>query len=129
MAIRRVGNATAFWNNVSAGAGTLSNKVHVARDITQVTIYIKNGTTGSTFDVMASHFGSLTPEGNEANYGSPPADAAFYPITYTNIPMSFTLLASATIAVIIPDFSPGWICLRSSATSAPTTAGWEGTGE
>jgi hypothetical protein len=129
MTVRRVGDPIGFWNAASVGIGGLSAKVHVPREVTQITIYIKNGATASTFSLMASHFAGLTSSGNEPDASTPPADASFFPITYTTTALTYALGINATIAFVIPDFSPGWICLSSSAATTPVTAGWEATGE
>jgi hypothetical protein len=135
MALRRSGSPTAFWNGANVGINALSTKVRIGRDTDQVTIFITNGNGATnTFQPLVAHSGSLTTEGNEPTEDTPPADAAFMPILYAGNGGTATIVtaalgASGTIAIMIPDWTAGWLCLKNLvATSTGVTAGYEAIG-
>lgn len=136
----RAGSATAFWDGtstfnqstnpgggVTVSAGGTSKKVIMARGAEQVTLFV-TVSAATTVSLEAAHHGALTAEGNEPDASSPPADAAFGTVYYINTPCSITFASAGTVAMIIPDFEPAWVRLRSSAV-ATITAGFELTGD
>lgn len=119
---RRAGDINAFWDNVAVGAGGTSNVVELPRGIDHLALWITvSGAT--TVSLEAAHSGEVTSEGilpdtNAANWAQ---------IVYTNVPVQHIFAGAGSICLMIPDFEPAYIRLKS--TSAVTiTAGWEAAG-
>jgi len=128
MQVRKSGSATSLWNNASVSSNGLSSKLWIEYGTEQITLYIKSS-NAATFTVLSAHAGALTPEGNEADRDTPPADAEFYPLYYIDTPLSLALGSAGSAAIIIPDFgSVGWLMLKCSASST-VTAGHSVSGE
>ncbi len=119
---RRSGDKNALWDNAVTGAGGFSNPVEVARGAEALAIYITvSGAT--TVKLQAAHSNDVTAEGV-----SPDApDTVWHDVVYTNVACSNVFSGAGSVALIIPDFVPGWIRLSSSA-SVTATAGYETTG-
>jgi hypothetical protein len=124
---RRAGSPTAFWNNAAVGVNGASSAILMARDFQQISIYVTSS-AATTITVEAAHHGALTPEGNEPDASTPPA--TFGTLFYMNdaTPVRLVLAGAGTQALIVPDFAPAWIRLRSSA-AATITAGFELAGD
>jgi hypothetical protein len=124
MDARRRGSTTAFWNNIAVGSGGVSNEVAVGREITQVAIYV-NSSAATTVTIQVAHHGNLDSSGLDPDHDSVVRD--YHDLVYTNIPIQLVFASAGKQAVIIPDFEPEWLRLKSSAAST-ITAGWEATG-
>lgn len=130
MAVERTGSPTAFWNAVaSVASSSTSNIVNVARWNEQIVIYVKCDQGATVFNVEVAHHGALTADGNEPDESSKPADANFYPLNYLLETMVITTNASGVGTILIPDFEPEWVRLRSVSLTTNVTAGYEATGE
>jgi hypothetical protein len=123
MAARRSGSPTSFWNNVVVSPNGVSNAVEVARRSDMIGIYVTaNGAT--TISVEVAHTGALNADGttndaNASNWGQ---------LWYTNVEVKLVLASPGSACLLIPDFEPAWIRLKSSA-GATITAGHEVTGD
>lgn len=121
MATRRHGAIDAFYGTapstlVTTGApNAISRKVNVGQDVDQVVIYVSSS-GAATFNVLVAHSGGLTPEGDEPNLSTAPADGFFYPLYYTGTQQKLTFAGSGTQAIVIPDWSATWVALQSTAT-------------
>lgn len=119
MPTRRSGDLNAFWNNTSVLANGVSSSVEVPRGIENLALWI---TVSAATDVSleASHSGDVTSEGvlpdtNAANWAL---------VYYVAEPIIVQFMVAGSACVLIPDFEPAYIRLRSSA-AAIITAGWE----
>jgi hypothetical protein len=141
MALRRSGSPTAFWDGTTAfnqstnpqggtgvtAAGT-SRAAFLPRDGESLALFIAvNGAT--TITLEAAHHGANTAEGNEPNQSSPPATGSFYPVSYLGTAVSAVFAAAGNICILVPDFEPSWIRLRSSQGPLTITAGYEIVGD
>lgn len=121
MSLRRSGSPTSFWNNVAVGVAGTSNPVELARDADQLAIYATvSGATTLVLEV--AHSGAVTAEGNLSNT----VVANWGPLYYINSSdaVQLVLAGAGSAALIVPDFAPGWVRLRSTA-AATITAGHE----
>lgn len=122
MTIRRVGDKNAFWDAATTGAAGVSTAVEVARGLEQFAVYVTvSGAT--TITVQVAHHGDVTSEGlePEGNVG------VWHDLYYLDTAISTVFAAAGSRVLMIPDFAPAWVRLKSSA-SVTATAGWEGTG-
>lgn len=127
MATRRHGNLTAFWNAAAVSATNTSTAVEVGRHVEDFAIYITTS-AAATFYVQVGHSGSDGSEGT----GVDTTPAVWHAIAYASAsPLVLTTAAAPllSIAMIIPDFSPGWVRLYCISPAGPTTvtAGFEAT--
>jgi hypothetical protein len=119
---RRSGDKNALWDNAVTGAGGFSNPVEIARGAEALAIYITvNGAT--TVKLQAAHSGDISSEGVMPDT----ADTVWHDVICTNVAASYVFAGAGSVALIIPDFVPGWIRLASS-NSVTATAGYETTG-
>jgi hypothetical protein len=141
MPLRRSGSPTAFWDGATTfnqatnprgglavpAAGT-SQAVLIPRGGESLALFIAvSGATTVTLE--AAHHGANTSEGNEPDSKNPPATGSFYAVSYLNTPVSAVFAGAGTSCVLVADFAPGWIRLRSSQGPLTITAGYEVTGD
>jgi hypothetical protein len=119
MAGRRSGRATALWNNVAAGANTFSNPVEVMRGAENLTIFV-SASAATTVSVQVAHSSELSSEGVSPDSSNVDWMDAYY----LNTPVQLVLAGAAKAALLVPDFGPGWIRLKTSA-AVTLTAGYE----
>jgi hypothetical protein len=125
MAVRRVGSPNKLWNNTAVGVGGTSTPVLLPRGSEQIVFYITVG-GATTVSVEVAHHGSLAANGEEPDQSNPPA--TFFPISYINTVCNVVFAGAGSAALLIPDFEPAWIRLRSTAATT-ITAGYEVSGE
>src|SRR5690348_9092143 len=118
---RRVGSPNKFWNNQAVLANGVSSAVILPRGSEQVVINI-TVSAATTVSLEVAHHGTLTPEGNEPDESNPPS--TFYQLYYIDTPVQVVFTIAGSAALIVPDFEPEWIRLRSSG-AATITAGYE----
>jgi hypothetical protein len=141
MPLRRTGSPTAFWDGATtfnqatnprggsavSAAGT-SQAVLIPRGGESLALFI-SVSGASTVSLEAAHHGANTAEGNEPDSKNPPATGLFYPVSYIGTAVSAVFAGAATICILVPDFAPGWIRLRSSQGPINITAGYEVVGD
>jgi len=116
---RRSGSPIGFWDNVAAGANSVSTAVEVMRDADQLAIFVTvSGAT--TISVECAHSGAVNDDGtltddNASDWGQ---------LYYIDTPLQIAFSSAGSISLIIPDFEPGWIRLRTS-NAVTITAGHE----
>lgn len=118
MPLKRTGQAKGFWDNASAGSNSTSTEVKLPYNIGKLAVWItSSGST--TISVECCHsgdpVGGIQPDTNANDWGL---------LYYLNTAMQVTFTSSGTVCMIIPDFEPGWIRLRTSS-AVTLTAGWE----
>lgn len=122
---RRSGATNKFWNNAAVGINGVSTAAILPRGSEQIAIYV-TVSAATTISVEVAHHGNLTADGQEPDQSSPPAN--FFQLYYIDSPVQIVFASAGSAAIIIPDFEPEWVRLRSSA-AATITAGYEITGE
>lgn len=120
---RRSGDKNQLWDNFAVGVSGVSNVAELPRRIESFAIYVTTS-AATTVSVEVAHSGDLNSDGtlSDANAG------VWYVSYYLNTPLQIVFASAGSASMIVPDFVPGWIRLRSTA-AATITAGWEGIGE
>lgn len=121
MAARRSGRATALWNNASAGANSFSNAVELQRGAENLTLFV-SASAATTVSLQVAHSSEVTSEGVNPDASDANWMDAFYVNTASAIQLVFA--GSGKAALLVPDFGPGWIRLKTSA-AVTLTAGYE----
>jgi hypothetical protein len=122
MAGRRTGDRNAFWNNAPSGANGVSSVVKLSRGADTLALYI-TVSAGTTVSLEAAHSGDISAEGTLPDA----LDASSWaPVMYTNIPIQHVFSAAGSIVLLVPDFTPAFVRLRSLA-AVTITAGYETT--
>jgi hypothetical protein len=122
---RRVGSPNKLWNAAVVAPGGTSTAVALPRGVEQVLVNITVN-AATTVSLEVAHHGALTAEGNEPDQSTPPA--TFYQLYYIDTAVQIVFASAGSAAILVPDFEPAWIRLRSSG-AATITAGFEVTGD
>lgn len=116
---RRSGSPTSFWNNVSVGVSGVSTAVEVMRDSDQFCVFITSS-GATTVSLEVAHSGAINADGTLTDL----VVSDWGQLYYINTPVQMVFSSAGSVAMIVPDFEPGWVRLRSSA-AATITAGHE----
>lgn len=104
---------------MAASANSVSTAVEVMRDTDQLAIYITSS-GATTISLEVAHSGAVNPDGT----GSDSNASDWGQLYYLDTPIQIAFTSAGSLAMIVPDFEPGWIRLRTSA-AATLTAGHE----
>lgn len=122
--IRRHGQVDGFWGQdgvaEETGASGTSRPVQLGQAVDQFVFYVDvSGATVITVEVAHSGEPAADGTGPEA-----PADADYKALYWMDKAINFTFTGSGSAAIIVPDFTPGWVRLKSS-NDVSCLAGWE----
>ena len=113
----RYGDRNSFWDNAAAGANSVSNAVELSRSSENLAIYVTVG-GATTITVEAAHPGDVTNEGILADG----AAGDWGQVVYNVDPIQFVFAGAGSRVLLVPDFAPSWVRLRTSA-AVTITAG------
>jgi hypothetical protein len=119
MAKRRSGRATAFWNGEAAGANSFSAAVELMRGAENLTIFV-SASAATTVSLQVAHSSDTSAEGILKD----DSNADWMDVYYLNTPVQLVLAGAGKAALLVPDFGPGWVRLKTSG-AATLTAGYE----
>lgn len=125
MAISRTGQRAGFWNNDGASVGAASTVQAIPEGMETICIWL-NVSAATTITVEVASDVDITAEGIESDFVAGSGNWA--PLFYNDIEVKATFTSAGIRAIIIPDFCPRYIRLKTSS-AATITAGWEALGE
>ena len=122
--IRRHGEPDGFWGSgttkEATGASQASRAVQLGQAVDQFVFYVAVD-AATTVTVQVAHSGEPTIDGTGPQ---PPAASSYMNLYWLDKPISVTFSGAGSTALIVPDFTPGWVRLVSS-NNVNCLAGWE----
>lgn len=122
--IRRHGQPDGFWGvgttQEVTGAGGASRAVQLGQAVSQFIVYL-DVSDATVITIQAAHSGEPDVDGTGPQL---PESSTYKNLYWKADPMTITFTGSGSRAVIVPDFTPGWVRLTSS-NSVSCLAGWE----
>jgi hypothetical protein len=124
---RRYGQIVGFWGTISpttglpvaeaVGVGGLSRAVYLDTAIDIGLGVLLDVGAATTITVLAAHSSQLSPSGDEPDRSTAPTASLFYPVQWNATSSALTFAGAGTAYLLIPQFIPGWVRLKSSAAA------------